>query len=172
MADIFISYIHEEERAAKAVQGFLKTKFENQQKAFLSGDHWQIFAGEVWLDRIRDELNSSKVVLLMLSTKSVKRPWVNFEAGAAWLTNKAVIPVCFGGLRKDRLPKPYSGMQALDLFEEAGYLLQSVAHHLSLLGGPVPTDETTDRAFKVLRDALSSVSHTGKQKDKNKKIGW
>jgi hypothetical protein len=52
----------------------------------------------------------------MLSKASVSRPWINFEAGAAWLADKAVIPACFGGLTKGtRVPKPYSGIQALDL---------------------------------------------------------
>jgi len=68
----------------------------------------------------------------MLSEKSVKRPWVNFEAGAAW--GKMIIPVCFAGLRKDGLPKPYSSLQAVDLlsFGDDEYLATSVAHHLNI----------------------------------------
>lgn len=157
MAEVFISFIHEEEKIAKAVQIFLKKKLE-KQNIFLSSDKWQVFAGELWLDRIRQELSSAKVVILLFSHKSVVRPWVNFEAGAAWLTDKAVIPVCFGDMAKEELPKPYSGIQALSLRTEAYYLLTSVAHHLKILS-PVPTLEGDDEAFKNLWAALDSFSY-------------
>jgi len=60
---------------------------------------------------------------------------VNFEAGAAWLTDKHVIPACFKGLSKEKLPKPYSSLQAINLNEAADqcYLLHSVCHYLGKL---------------------------------------
>ncbi len=163
MAEVFISYIHEEEEVAKAVQEFIKTKFENKQNVFLSSDKWQVFAGEIWLDRIRGELDSAKVVILMLSQRSVERPWVNFEAGAAWLANKAVIPVCFGGLSKEQLPKPYSGIQALNLRDEAYYLLTSIAHHLQqfMMIPSIPTLESEDVSFRTLRAVLDGRRNEG-----------
>lgn len=154
MADVFLSFIHEEEKVAKAVQQFLKDKLD-KQSVFMSADRWQVFAGEIWLDRIEQELDSAKVVILVLSKRSVVRPWVNFEAGAAWLAKKAVIPVCFGDLLKENLPKPYSGITALALPDEADYLLQSVAHHLHLVP-PEPIGEG-DEAFVRLRSALAGV---------------
>jgi len=104
MADVFLSFIHEEEKIAKAVQRFLADKL-NRQTVFMSADRWQVFAGEIWLDRIEQELDSAKVVILLLSQDSVGRPWVNFEAGAAWLAKKAVIPVCFGNFIKRKSSK-------------------------------------------------------------------
>lgn len=117
MAEVFISLIYEEQRIAQAVQGYLKENLKDlgRPDVFLSADDWQVFGGEVWLDRIKQELREARVVILMLSSRSVQRPWINFEAGAAWLADKAVIPVCFGGLTKGNMPKPYSGIQGLDL---------------------------------------------------------
>jgi hypothetical protein len=135
MADIFISYIHEENGIAIATQRLLQDHLQGSA-VFMSADQWQVYAGEVWLDRIRTELASALVVVLLMSPTSVGRPWVNFEAGAAWLSGKAVIPACFGGLTKATLPKPYSGIQALDLPEEGYYLVSSVAHHLGVLAPP------------------------------------
>jgi hypothetical protein len=63
----------------------------------------------------------------------VGRRWVNFEAGAAWLADKPIIPVCYGNLSKDALPHPYSAIQALNLQSEAYYLLKSVHHQLNLV---------------------------------------
>jgi TIR domain len=135
MAKVFISFIHEEEEYAEAVQTFIARILGAEAKPFLSSDQRQIYAGEKWLDRIMEELQGATVILLMLSEESVKRPWVNFEAGAAWMKKDTVtIPVCFGDLHIGDLPKPYSSLQAVDLSDEQNheYLATSVAHHLGL----------------------------------------
>lgn len=147
---IFISYIHEEETVAKGVQKFLETLLPSQTDVFLSSDRWKIYAGEIWLDRIRRELGEAKVVILMLSSLSVERPWVNFEAGAAWLTEKAIIPVCFGGMDKGRLPKPYSSIQALNIVDESDYLVSSVCHHLGLKPPAPPIPPPSDDSGPAL----------------------
>ncbi len=157
MADIFISFIHEEQPVAVAVQHLLRASLGNQN-VFLSADEWQIFAGEQWLDRIKAELQPAKVVVLLLSPRSVKRPWVNFEAGAAWLTKKVIIPACFAGLSKGTLPKPYSNIQALDLPEDDYYLIRSVLHHCNF-GPPIMPDiNTADQ--QALREAIRQVAET------------
>ena len=132
MADIFISFIHEEVEYAQCVRTFVQLASGFEDVPFLASDRFQIYAGEPWLDKIFAELKAAKVVLLMLSQRSVERPWVNFEAGAAWFGTARVIPVCFGGLTKGTLPKPYSGLQAVDLEdpEDQEYLAKSIAHHL------------------------------------------
>lgn len=134
MAQVFISFIHEESGYADAVKVFLRGMLGSNITPFLSSDKLQVYAGEKWIDRIMEELKEAKVVILMLSTKSVSRPWVNFEAGAAWTRNIVTIPVCYGGLSKDDLPKPYASLQAVDLtaFGDDEYLATSVAHHLGL----------------------------------------
>lgn len=157
MADVFISYIHEEKRIAQAVQALLQ---ENLQRLvpngiFLSADDWQVFAGETWLDRIRTELQQASVVVLLLSSVSVSRPWINFEAGAAWLANRALIPACFGGLTKGHMPKPYSGIQGLDLPDDWYYLLRSVQHHLDPGGVALPPPLPNSYELAELRAALA-----------------
>ena len=151
MAEVFVSFIHENQRVAEAVQSVLSGILN--RRVFLSADNWQIFAGEVWLDRIKAELTEAKVVVLMLSALSVSRPWINFEAGAAWLAGKAIVPVCFEGLTKSSMPKPYSGIQGLDLLEDLNYLVRSVSHHLN---PKAPTPELVfnhSRAYKTVEAA-------------------
>ncbi len=149
MAQVFISFIHEEAGYAEAVQAFITQILGPEAKPFLSSDKLQVYAGEKWLDRIMDELKEAKVVILMLSTESMKRPWVNFEAGAAWTREIKTIPVCFGGLGKDFIPKPYSNLQAVDLqsYGDDEYLARSVAHHL---GVPEPVDRRHAAGLAVL----------------------
>jgi hypothetical protein len=97
---------------------------------FLSSDKSQVYAGGLWLEKLKEALSGSEVVILMLSKRSVARPWVNFEAGAASLADKKVIPVCYGNLSKGALPHPYSAIQAANLQSEAYYLVESVNRHL------------------------------------------
>ena len=167
MADIFISHIHEEEVVAKALLCLLRKLLGSNRKAFLSSDRWQIHAGEIWLDRIKEELTSAKVVILLLSPESVKRAWVNFEAGAAWGMDKIIIPVCFNGLSKGNMPHPYSSRQGLDLEHDGYYLVTSLHHHLTPNGGsssaPLPLlvgDETWKNLKEALRQLAASPGRT------------
>src|SRR5713101_2071922 len=137
MADVLISFIHEEEKVATSLQQLLRAQFD-KSKIFLSADEWQIHAGEQWLEKIRAELEAAKIVALMLSPRSVSRPWVNFEAGGAWLTGKVIVPVCFCGLKKGSLPKPYSNFQAVEIPEDTYYLIRSISHHLGEAIPPPP----------------------------------
>lgn len=139
MGSVFISFIHEEEREAECVQSFIVAVLHLQDRPFMSSDRWKIYAGELWLGRIIDEL-SKAVVILMLSPRSVNRPWVNFEAGMGWGLKAAVIPVCHGDLKKEELPKPYSNLQAIELQTPGDqyYLATSVAHYLKVPTPPPP----------------------------------
>jgi hypothetical protein len=58
---------------------------------FLASDKSQIYAGDLWLQKIKEALSAAEIVVLMLSRRSVARPWVNFEAGAAWMVDKKII---------------------------------------------------------------------------------
>jgi hypothetical protein len=52
MADIFISFIHEDEKVADGVKRFLHEKLEANNKVFLASDKWAIYAGEDWLKKM------------------------------------------------------------------------------------------------------------------------
>jgi hypothetical protein len=149
---VFISFVHEEQDVAEAVQRFIEEVLE--VRAFVSCDKWAMFAGDQWLERIKEALKRAQVVVLMLSRESVVRPWVNFEAGAAWLQGTAVIPVCFKNLSLADLPKPYSGLQAVDLTDVDGqyYLIRSIAHHL---GRIPPIISSPQQAYRKLQESLA-----------------
>jgi hypothetical protein len=132
VADIFISFTHKDDAVAKAVSKFLREIFGDDADAFRSSDRNTIYAGENWIDRIIKELETTKVLISLFSLESVNKPWIHFEAGAAWRGKAKVIPVCFGGQTIDNLPKPYSILQAVEINDASAcyYLAASVAHHL------------------------------------------
>jgi hypothetical protein len=140
LSDVFISFIHQEEFLASAVGDFLNQIFSSEVGVFQSSDRTAVYAGEDWMALIFEKLKSAKVLISMLSPESVGRPWINFEAGAAWMRGIKVIPVLFNGLTIDALPKPYSSLQAVEIDTIAGcyYLATSTAHHLGR-PKPIPT---------------------------------
>ena len=131
MAKIFISFIHEEVQVAQAVKQLISRSLGENAEVFLASDPFQVFAGDDWLERIALELREARIIVLMLSERSVGRAWVSFEAGAAWIMDKRIIPACFCGLSKGSLPKPYSNLQALDLPGDAYYIIQSIVHDIN-----------------------------------------
>ena len=52
-----------------------------------------IRAGEIWTERIRKAITSSKIILLLLTPNSIDSDWVKAEAGAGWAMQKIVVPV-------------------------------------------------------------------------------
>ena len=129
-----MSFIHEEEYDVSQVRYFIHSVLGYAIESFMSSDQSIIYAGEDWMDKIFTELKSAKVLLSMLSPTSITRPWINFEAGAAWMKDTKVIPVCFRGQMIGNLPKPYSSLQAVDISTHDGayYLVKSIAHYLGL----------------------------------------
>jgi hypothetical protein len=134
MSDIFMSFIHEESFAAESVHDFIEELFGPSVSIFRSSDENAIYAGDDWMARIFTELSGAKVLISMLTPASVSRPWINFEAGAAWMSKIKVIPVCVGGLKVTDLPKPYSSLQGVEISTHDGayYLASSIAHHLNI----------------------------------------
>jgi hypothetical protein len=128
---LFISFVHEDRAVAEAVAALIRENLR-LRNVFMSSDTSLVFAGENWLEKIKEAIGAADAVVLMLSRRSVQRAWVNFEAGAAWITDTPMIPVCYGNLSKTGLRHPYSGIQALDLRTESSYLLTSLTHHLAL----------------------------------------
>ncbi|MGD0131710.1 MAG: toll/interleukin-1 receptor domain-containing protein [Bryobacteraceae bacterium] len=62
---IFISYVHEDHDLAAGIGDFLRS--QGYKTVFFTGNDWLLYAGELWLDRIREELTSAKVVLCLFS---------------------------------------------------------------------------------------------------------
>lgn len=169
MPQIFISYIHEDENVAQALQWFLKAKLPNVD-IFVAGD--QLRLGDEWLSKIRDAFKLARVVLALFSPAAIERPWVNFEAGGAWFSDdKTLVPICIGGLSPASLPKPYSNIQGASLddrgnlpyaFQVPGllhaallYIVQDLWKILDLSGTSPPQFELNDPEVEQLNIALN-----------------
>jgi hypothetical protein len=133
MTDVFISFVQGDKVVATAVKRIVEHDLRPQVSVFMTADQSQLLAGDDWLQRIRQEITKASIVILMLSKRSIATPWVNFEAGAAWIMGKRVIPVCFGNQLKASLPHPYSQWQAVQLPQDEHYLVSTVAGALGIV---------------------------------------
>ncbi len=102
MNEVFISWSGEKaNKYANFLENILNQIFGKRAKTFYSGN---IESGAVWLDRINQALEESKVGIIVLTKESMKKPWVNFEAGAIFKAdtkNTSIIPICVDVSFKD-----------------------------------------------------------------------
>jgi hypothetical protein len=135
---VFISHISAESAIAQGLKRSLDGHFGGRLDIFVSSDRETIRAGQKWLDEVDAALKSADAELVLCSKASIGRPWVNFEAGAAWLRRIPVIPVCHSGLTLADLPAPLSMLQGVECSSVSG--LQKLYDALAaVLGVPTPT---------------------------------
>jgi hypothetical protein len=131
---LFISHISTEAELAQLLKQSISTDFLNLVEVFDSSDGTTIRAGSKWLDEVSGALAKAKIEIVLCSHESVRRPWVNFEAGAGWIRGIRVIPVCHLGMRPTDLPVPLSMLQALDASKGSGIraLYEAIAQELDM----------------------------------------
>jgi hypothetical protein len=111
---LFISHISSEGELALALKTALTRDFLGMLDIFVSSDRTTIRAGKRWMDEVEQGLRAADVQVVLCSAESIGRPWVNFEAGAAWLRGLPIIPVCHSGTTVDDLPPPLSFLEGID----------------------------------------------------------
>lgn len=131
--NVFISHITEEAEVARIMKEWIESTFLGQHEVFVSSDSESIPAGTKWLDEITKAITNSKIILLLCSPGSINRPWINFEAGCGWARSIPVIPICYGGLTRGKLPPPINALQALDFDESLPEkLFSALIKHLEI----------------------------------------
>lgn len=109
---VFISHITPEKEIAIAFKDLIEASFLDMIEVFVSSDEQSIGMGQRWLDNITSALKTCKVEIILCSPQSIQRPWINFEAGAGWIRNISVIPLCHSGMEPSKLPLPLNLLQA------------------------------------------------------------
>jgi hypothetical protein len=89
--DVFISYASED--AALAVE-LKQSMTESGLKCFVAKN---IQAGALWREEILAALRSARVVVLLLTSRSIASKWVMCEMGAFWALGKPIVPAAMSG---------------------------------------------------------------------------
>ena len=160
---VFISHITPEKEIALALQELIQASFLGLIEVFVSSDPKSLPAGRKWLDRITGALKACAVEIVIASPASVTRPWINFEAGAAYLRDIPVIPVCHSGMTPGKLPAPLNSLQAVTATEESELNL-IVPTLAEAIGSSVPQIDFRDFAAKVrdfeqLSNQITRMAH-------------
>jgi hypothetical protein len=146
---VFISHISEEKELAIAFKDLIESSFLGMIDLFVSSDHSSVQLGQKWLDNITEALGSCVVEIVICSSKSVVRPWINFEAGAGWIRNIPVIPLCHSGMKPSSLPLPLNLLQAATATEVSS--LKLILPVLGqAIGSKTPSVDFTDFISKVI----------------------
>jgi len=145
---IFISHIKEEAEIATALKELIAPHFLGLLDFFVSSDGASIAMGQKWLEMVSAQLKSCAVEIVVCSPISVTRPWINFEAGAAWIRDIPVIPLCHSGMSPSDLPVPLSLLQSAKLTDIAGMNLV-VPVLANALGAASPKIDFTDFVARV-----------------------
>jgi hypothetical protein len=148
----FISHVSEEAEVAAHLKAALGQDFLGLLDVFVSSDAQSIAAGEEWLLSIERALNESAILIVLCSPVSIGRPWINFEAGAAWMRKIPLVPVCHAGLTAGDLPMPLSLRQGV-LLEQPEGVRRLYARIAEILKCRVPV-----RSFDELCEEFTSAS--------------
>jgi len=155
---IFISHVSEEAGVATTLKEALSSDFLGLVDIFVSSDAQSIAAGEDWLHSIETALENSALLLILCSPQSIKRPWINFEAGAAWMRKIPLVPLCHAGLTPHDLPMPLSLRQGV-LLADADGLSRLYARVANVIQCNSPMRSFVDLATKF--GAMSHISPQG-----------
>jgi hypothetical protein len=117
---VFISHITPEAQLAELFKEQIGQDFLGMIDVFVSSDGASISVGSKWLNDIDAALKNAKVELIICSEESVKRPWINFEAGAGWVKGIPIVPICHTGLRPVDLPIPLNMLQGIGAADPDG----------------------------------------------------
>lgn len=69
-----------------------------------------IGTSENWKNEIHDAMNSSKIVIILITQNSIKSKWFIAEVGAAWGLNKRIVPLV-NGVKKKKLDALFDLLQ-------------------------------------------------------------
>jgi len=143
---VFVSHVEEDVAVASKIKEWLEDNLLEGVEVFVSSDEG-IKPGDKWEDHIIEKLKNCRIALVVCTKTSVRQPWINFEAGGAWVKGARVIPLCYHGQRKDTLPRPLSSRQALDLSEpdDVSELLKMIAKEAGLRAPDVDPNELIER---------------------------
>lgn len=99
---LFLSHTAEDRALAGFLKEWLQTSYSSTN-LFVSSSTDSVPAGAVWRDEVNNGLREAAAVLVLVTPRSIGRPWIWFETGASWAASRRIIPLCVDGSSFDDL---------------------------------------------------------------------
>ncbi len=169
---ILISHSHKDQKIAKALSGII-TAVEEKISVWFSSDAsggGGIGAGEEWLETIKKRLQSSDVIIALLTPNGINRPWIYFESGfGAGKENCGVIPVCVGIDSLNDVPFPLAMYEAYQLtnYDSLNVFMQKLWTKFSLQYDESQTKPILEKGIQQISQAISEIKGAGEEHFQN-----
>lgn len=124
MPKVFISHAAADKKTASYVAEQIETHGKDTE-AFVSSRPGDIPPTSEWLASVQQALSQADKYLVLLTPNSIQRPWVWFEAGAAWHSKKPLVLARAGGIEASEVPEPLGTKQlpSLEVADEVRAVL-------------------------------------------------
>ena len=157
---IFISWSGKNSKEiAKGIKSVFENKiFTDELTCFVSDI--DISSGADWWNKIKEELNSSKLGIICITKENINAPWIYFEAGAMITHNIPVIPLLINCNTKTIADTPLKGNQCVDFHDQQKFIkmILDINKRLNLLQlKDAQLEPIAKESYIYLRDTLSSV---------------
>jgi len=159
---IFLSHIHEDKDLAGSLKHELERLYLGAIEIFVSSDDADIRGGDKWLEVIVERLKAAELILVLATTESISRPWINFEAGGGLFLDKRVIPLCaFAENEPINLPEPLRRLHQRNLRER--HDIKRLLYDISSNAGLMVPDEGLEDLYDRLWASARQSTVVGKE---------
>jgi hypothetical protein len=111
---IFVSHSHEDKELIPPIKKALQKVFAKSLDLFATSRPDAIPKGSKWMDEIEKKLDHAKYVFVLITPRSVYRPWLWFELGYTWKQPVTKFSLVLG-LDQSDLPRPIADLQSVPL---------------------------------------------------------
>ncbi len=165
---LFLSYRSVEAKFADLLKKHLVRDFIGLVDIFLASDITSVPAGSRWLEEVVKGLQESQFHIIICSSYSVSRPWINYEAGAARVRGVPIYPLCHSGLEPNHLPVPLSESEG-GVLTDPNSLQKLYKRIAGLIGSSVPEVDFGHYAkeFAGMEEGFINLEKTCSEDQKN-----
>lgn len=153
--NVFLSHAASDEEIALLLKAEIERRLPGV-KVFCSSDPTDLTPGTRWSAEIQKALRESSILMFIASARGLQRPWVWFECGTFWFSERKIVPVCLGEVRKNNLHPPLWELQAVN-GDEPGDMktaLDAIAEATgATLSDRSPLEELCGKLRQLDRDA-------------------
>lgn len=151
---IFVSHSSEDAKVAELLIDLLRDSLNLPAKEIrcTSVEGYRLPVGATTVETLRREVHESEIFVALITPNSIGSPWVLFELGARWGSEKPLIPLLASGATTKDLKGPLGGINALDcaVIEQMYQVIDDAGRLLSVRPG---TPSTYQRRLTALVQA-------------------